>query len=227
MVKFEIDESLEFRGGNHHCFVYADDLDEIHEELTRAWYSTGISRFGGELFLTALVNRSDGEEVPLFLGNCSVESGNSVQINFEPPDDAERVSWYSVGLFDHIIDDDINELINALFDYDNPYRVIGSYLFNVSQKYDALNEKEKSKFGEFILANILDFGMLHDKGGELYNWLCSQQAEEFFEDMKYQAYPATEKLKLAILSAQIDHLDLFINQYKRDLGFKLLLPSTM
>ena len=37
MVKFEIEESLNYRGGSHYCFVYAQNVDEVVEELKDAW----------------------------------------------------------------------------------------------------------------------------------------------------------------------------------------------
>ena len=100
MALFEIDESLNFRGGNFYSSVYANTVDEVVEELKDAWYSSGIHRHGGELFLNAVLHDANGGKVSLYLGSCTVDKKENLYSAFEFPyyeDDKER--WHCLGLF--------------------------------------------------------------------------------------------------------------------------------
>ncbi len=60
MVKFEILESLNWRGGSHYCYVYAEQTQDVVDALKDAWYESGVHRNGGELFLDVILVGSDG-----------------------------------------------------------------------------------------------------------------------------------------------------------------------
>jgi len=100
MVKFEILESLNYRGGSHHTFVYADTAEEVFEEIKDAWHTSGISRHGGELFLNVCFQDEDNKEISLSCGSCTVDSDDDVYSSFNfPYEEKYKHKWYSLGLF--------------------------------------------------------------------------------------------------------------------------------
>ena len=171
MVKFEILASLNFKGGNHYCFVYADHVDEVINELKDAWYSSGIHRNGGELFLSAYVKNFDDKEIELFCGNCSVDSDEELESEFSFPNNKrDRDLWHSLGFFlEDSEGDSFEEVLEVFFEFDVPDRVLGAYLFKLQKIMADLKPEEKANFGANVLANIFYFGLKHNKSKELYN----------------------------------------------------------
>ena len=228
MIKFEILESLNFRGGSHYCFVNADEPDEIIEALKDAWYSSGIHRHGGELFLSALISNDDNSEIELFCGNCSVDKDEDLYSVFEfPYYEDEKDKWHSVGIFDeNISGDSFEDVLETLFDYDCPDRVIGSYLYKVSKIYSGLSAKDKENFGKNVLADILSFSKTHDKLQQMYEWLRSEDGIKYLESNDYLD-PAGTLAAEVIKQNPIENLDEFITKFKKDFGIKIVLPSSL
>jgi hypothetical protein len=228
MIKFEIDESLNFRGGNHYCYVDADEPNEVIEALKDAWYSSGIHRHGGELFLSALISNDDNSEIELFCGHCSVDKDEDLYSVFEfPYYEDEKDKWHSLGLFsDNINVGSFEDLLEIFFDYDSPNRVIGSYLYKVSKINDELSDNEQNDFGKNVLADILSFSKTHDKLQQMYEWLRSEDGIKYLESNDYLD-PAGTLAAEVIQQNPIENLDEFITKFKKDFGIKIVLPSSL
>lgn len=228
MIKFEIQESLNYRGGSHYCFIHADDPDEVIEALTDAWYSSGIHRHGGELFLSALIGNNDNSEIELFCGHCTVDKDEDLYSVFRfPYDEKDKDAWHSLGIFDeNISGDSYKDVLKILFDYDSPDRVIGSYLYKVSKLYEGLSTKDKKDFGKNVVANILSFSKDHDKLYQMYEWLRSKEGIEYLQSNDYLD-PAGFLASEVVEENPIENLDHFIGQFKKDFGVKIVLPSTV
>jgi hypothetical protein len=227
MVKFEISESLNFRGGNHYCFVYADDANEVINELKDAWYSSGIHRNGGELFLSAYIKNFDNKEIELFCGNCSVDGDEDLYSSFSFPNDKrDRDIWHSLGFFlEDSEGDSFEEVLKVFFEFDVPDRVLGSYLFKLQKIMADLKPEEKANFGANVLANILDFGGKQNKSKELYAWLISDEGTEYLDSNSN--FEITANAVFATLrNIEITNIEKFIVQYKRDFATGIFLPST-
>lgn len=227
MITFEIDESLKFRGGNHYCDVYANDANEVVEALKDAWFSSGIHRYGGELFLSARLRDSNGKYASFSIGNCTLDKKENLYGTFEfPYDSTEKRKWYSHGLFlDYLEGDEIENVIDAFFDYDCPDRVLGSYLYKTEVIFNALSTKEKKSFGENILANILDFSIAHNKRDQMLAWLTSDQGTRFLTEND-QFVIAGGSVEEALNELKNQDLEQFISTNKKDFGFSLFLPSS-
>lgn len=227
MVKFEISESLNFRGGNHYCFVYADDVIEVLNELKDAWYSSGIHRNGGELFLSAYIKNFDNKELELFCGNCSVDGDEDLYSSFSFPNDKrDRDLWHSLGFFlEDSEGDSFEEVLEVFFEFDVPDRVLGAYLFKLEKKLTELKPIEKANFGANILANILDFGRKQNKSKELYAWMISNEGTEYLENNSNFEMSANAVYD-ALRNIEITDIEKFIVQYKRDFATDIFLPST-
>ena len=227
MVKFEISESLNFRGGNHYCFVYADDVNEVIEELKDAWYSSGIHRHGGELFLSACLKNIENKEVELFCGNCSVDNDGELYSSFNFPNNIRSQElWYSLGFFLEFNEgDSFEEVLKVFFEFDAPDRVLGSYLYRLEKITANLKQKEKLAFGNNVLANILDFGKKHKKSEELYAWMLSSDGANYLESNSEFEMTANA-LKDALSKIVITDIDKFVDQYKKDFATDIFLPST-
>jgi hypothetical protein len=228
MIKFEIQESLYFRGGSHYCYFYADESNEVIEELTDAWYSSGIHREGGELFLSALIKDENNREIELFCGHCSVDKDEDLYSVFEfPYDEKYKDAWHSLGIFDeNISGDSFEDVLKTLFDYDSPDRVIGSYLYKLSKLYEGLSTKDKKDFGKNVVANILSFAKDHDKLYQMYEWLRSKEGIEYLQSNNYLD-PVGILASEVVEESPIENLDQFIGQFKKDFGVKIVLPSTL
>jgi hypothetical protein len=228
MIKFEIQESLYFRGGSHYCYFYADESNEVIEELMDAWYSSGIHREGGELFLSALIKDENNREIELFCGHCSVDKDEDLYSVFEfPYDEKYKDAWHSLGIFDeNISGDSFEDVLKTLFDYDSPDRVIGSYLYKLSKLYEGLSTKDKKNFGKNVVANILCFAKDHDKLYQMYEWLRSKEGIEYLQSNNYLD-PAGILASEVVEESLIENLDQFIKQFKKDFGVKIVLPSTV
>jgi len=227
MIKFEIAESLNFRGGNHYCYVYADEPNEVIEELKNAWYSSGIHRHGGELFLYAFIKDENNREIELFIGSCSVDSDEDLYSSFEfPYDEKDKSPWHSLGIFDEGIKGSyFGDVLETLFNYDCPDRVIGSYLYKVSKLYEGLSAKDNKDFGKNVVAEILNFAKAHNKIDQMYDWLRSKSGIEYLESNNYLD-PAGILASEVVLVNPIENLDQFIQEFKKDFGVKIVLPST-
>lgn len=228
MIKFEILESLNFRGGNHYCYVYADEPNKVIEELKDAWYSSGIHRHGGELFLCAFIKDANNREIELFIGSCSVDSDEELYSSFEfPYDEVDKSQWHSLGIFNEGINgSNFDDVLETLFDCDSPDRVIGSYLYKVSKLYKGLPTKDKKDFGKNVVADILNFAKTHNKLHQMYEWLRSKSGIEYLESNDYLD-PAGILASQVIEENPIENLDQFIRQFKKDFGVKIVLPSTI
>ncbi len=227
MVKFEIEESLNYRGGSHYTFVYADTADEVFEEIRDAWHGSGISRQEGELFLNVYFQGEDGKEICLACGHCSVDGDDDVYSSFNfPYEETNRHKWYSLGLFLEDYETQFFEQVfEFFFDLDSPDRVLGSYLYRLEKTSTGLKGKEATVFGKNVLANILDFGKKYAKSEELYAWLLSADGTNYLE-----GNPHFEKTALALDSALknefITDIDKFIGAFKRELDTAIFLPSS-
>ena len=222
-MKFEILESLKHRGGNHFCYFYANSINEVIQALNDAWYKSGINRYGGELFLIAVLYDAEDNEIELFLGNCNF--GKRDQFCFNVQDiytDEEFDPWFSCGIFERETQNPFRELLKALFDYDNPSRVLGSYLFKLSKQIEKLPSNKQVDFSLHIVANILEFGKSQDKLLELNRWIFSRKGNNFLSSDVDMDRPELIALKKSN-SAEV--LEAFIEQYKKDFGFKIYLPS--
>ena len=228
MAKFEILESLNYRGGNHYCYVFANDTNEIIEELKDAWYSSGIHRHGGELFLCVCVINFEGKEVSLNCGNASVDKEGELYSSFSfPYQDNEKDEWFQLGLFLENNDTDYFEtVLDVFFDYDSPDRVLGSYLYRVSKLYKNLSVTEKKNFGKNVLAEILSFAKSQNKCLEMYEWLISKEGSDYLEQHDHLE-PAGLALVNALDQCQLNNINEFIGIHKKDFELKILLPSTI
>ena len=172
MLKFEIDESLMFRGGSFYSSFHANNMNSVIEELRSAWFANKLDRYGGELFLTAVIKDDGNKEISLYIGHCTFDKRGRSYFLFESPYGDENVDeWNSLGLFVNGFNDDAKYIFDKLFDFDSPNRVLGSYLYRVSKVYENLSKKEKFTFGKNILANILDFSEKQNKLESMYLWL--------------------------------------------------------
>lgn len=227
MVKFEIEESLNYRGGNHYTFVYADTDDEVYEEILDAWYASGISRHGGELFLNVYFHGEDGKEICLSCGSCTVDRDDDVYSSFNfPYDETYKQLWYSLGLFlDDYDTENFVRVFDFFFDLDSPDRVLVSYLYRLEKISANLKQKEKLTFGNNVLANILDFGKKHNKSQELYAWLLSTDGTKYLESNS-EFEMSANALKDALSKIVITDIDKFVDQYKKGFATSIFLPST-
>lgn len=225
-IKFEILESLNYRGGNHYSFVYADDANEVIEALKDAWYQSGIHRHGGELFLSAHMNDSDGKKTELFLGHCSVDSDGELYSVFEfPSSESERDNWYKFGLFeDDIGGDNFESALEAFFDSSSPSRVLGPYLYKVAKIFPKLSDDLQSNLGIYVLADILNFAKLHGKMNQMYDWLLSQEGKNFLTSQDSH-FEVGEKVVAFIEIQKIDDLEAFIDKNKDKVGLHPSFPA--
>lgn len=181
MVKFEILESLNWRGGSHYCYVYAEQTQDVVDALKDAWYESGVHRNGGELFLDVILVGSDGNARNLSLGSCGLDDDGKLSSSFEfPYDQIEKKQWYEFGLFiDEYDGDSFEAIIELLLEVDSPDRVLGAYLYKVSDELASNNQTIDGKVGDNVLANILAFSVDHKKLIPMYSWLASSAGEEY------------------------------------------------
>ncbi len=224
-IKFEIDESLNFRGGSHYSFVYADDVNDVVEALKDAWYQSGIHRHGGELFLTAYLNDPDGKENALFFGHCSVDADEELYSVFEfPSSESEKDDWYKFGLFVEDFEGDYFEpVLEAFFDTNSPDRVLGSYLYKISNIFPKFSEDLKNNLGAYVLADILNFAKLHNKMHQMYEWIISKEGQNFLT-LQDSYYEVGEKVVGFIENEKIDDLENFIEKNKDKVGLQPSFP---
>jgi hypothetical protein len=221
MIKFEILESLNFRGGNHYCDVYADTPSEVVEALKDAWYGSGISRHGGELFVEAHLSDADGNEVQIFFGNCNFDKRDRLYFNFSNfNNDEDYEPWYSFGMFSVGGTKSLEDVLKALFDLDSPDRVLGSYIFKVGQKFDTLPEEEKLDFDLNVFANILDFGKNQGKLLELVEWIFSKNGLKQLDHFPFCIDMENPEILALGNAPNSETLEQFIKQYKKDLDRK-------
>jgi hypothetical protein len=225
-IKFEILESLNYRGGSHYEYVYADDTNEVMEALKDAWYQSGIHRHGGELFLTAHMNDSDDKETSLFFGHCSVDSDGELYSVFEfPSSESERDDWYKFGLFVEDVDGDYFEpALEAFFDSSSPDRILGSYLYKVNKILPELNSDLKNNIGAYVLADILNFAKLHNKMKQMYEWIVCQEGKNFLT-LQDSYCEIGEKVVGFIENHKIDELEAFIEKNKDRVGLQPSFPT--
>lgn len=228
MVKFEIEESLNFRGGSHYCYVYANDIDEVIDQLKDAWYSSGIHRHGGELFLNAYLKNAENKEVLISCGHCSVDSDDDLYSVFDfPYDKRDRDQWYSLGLFlSDCEGESFEDSLEYIFDIDSPDRILGSYLFRLTKIFDGLTASDKKSFGENVLANILSFAKKHKKLNEMYAWLRSEDGVDYLNGLDH-AQMTGAYLADVLQKSPITDLNGFISKFKKDFGTEIYLPSSM
>lgn len=225
-IDFEILESLNFRGGNHYDFVYANDANEVIEALKDAWYQSGIHRHGGELFLTAHMNDSDGKKTELFLGHCSVDSDGELYSVFEfPSSESERDNWYKFGLFEEDIDgDNFESALEAFFDSSSPGRVLGPYLYKVAKIFPKLSDDLQSNLGIYVLADILNFAKLHNKMKQMYEWIISEEGKNFLTWRESNCEVGGDVVDF-IENQKIDDLEAFIEKNKDRVGLQPSFPT--
>ena len=228
MVKFEILESLNYRGGNHYCYVYANHTSEVIEELKDAWYESGMNRHGGELFLSVCINDFDTKEVSLHCGNASVDEEGEVYSSFSfPYQENEKDEWFCLGFFlENSETDYFDTVLDVFFDKDSPDRVLGSYLYRASKMFKDLSVDDKKTFGKNLLAEILSFSKLHNKSEQMYKWLTSNEGNNYFMEHSHLD-PAGEAVINALVQCTANNLDEFIAENKKDFGLKIVLPSTI
>lgn len=223
-IKFEIDESLEYRGGSHYEYFYADDINEVIEALKDAWYQSGIHRHGGELFLTAHLNDSDGKETSLFLGNCSLDSEEDIYSAFEFPL-SESDDWYRHGLFvDGLSGAFFESVLEVLFDTSSPDRVLGSYLYKVNKILPELDSDLKANIGIYVLADIFNFAKLHGKMNQMHDWILSEEGKKFLTSQE-SFFAVGEKVVGSIENQEIDDLETFIEKNKDRVGLQPSFPA--
>ena len=231
MIRFEILESLNFRGGNHYCYFSADSTSEVLEALKDAWYGSGLSRHGGELFLYAYLHDADGNEEKLFFGNCTVDKEDEIEevfFNFKFIENEDECKpWNTFGLFSADVTDDFEEVLIDLFNYDSPDRVIGAYLFKVWDKFDNLPSHDKDNFDAALLANILDFGKKEQKLIPLFQWIISEDGLKYFDRLQCSIDFSSPEIIVLDSSSSAEDLDNFIERYKRNFGVTIYLPSTV
>lgn len=228
MIKFEILESLKYRGGNHYSDVYADTSSEVIEALKDAWYGSGIARHGGELFVYAHLTDADGNEMQIFCGNCNFDKRDRLYFNFSDlNNDEDYEPWYSFGIFSVGGTESFEDVLQALFDFDSPDRVIGSYIFKVGQKFDTLPEEEKLDFDFNVFANILNFGKKHGKLFQLANWIFSEKGIKNFDQFPFCIDMENPQILALGNAPNCEALEQFIKQYKKDFGIKIYLPSSL
>jgi hypothetical protein len=226
MIKFEILESLNYRGGNHYCDFYAKRPSDVVQALKDAWHGSGISKHGGELFLNAYLNDADGNKIELFFGNCNFDKSDKLYFNFVSlVEEAEYEPWYALGLF--LVDEEQNfsTIQNALFDFDSPDRVLGSYIYKVAQKIEQLSQKERTNFDLNVIANILEFGHSQGKLHELFMWIFSESGIEYFDELPHVIDMQRPELVRLSVSTKVEELSEFILQFKKNFGIKIYLPS--
>ncbi len=225
-IKFEIDESLDFRGGSHYSFVYANDVNDVVEALKDAWYQSGIHRHGGELFLTAYLNDPDGKEIALFFGHCSVNADEELYSVFEfPSSESEKDDWYKFGLFVEDFEGDYFEpVLEAFFDTSSPDRVLGSYLYKISKLFPKLSDDLKSNLGLYVLADILNFAKLHNKMNQMYEWITSEEGKKFLT-LQDSYYEVGKKVVSFIENQKIGNLETFTISNSNKLGINPCFPT--
>lgn len=225
MIKFEIDESLMFRGGSFYTSFHANSMNVVIEELRSAWFANGLDKYGGELFLTAVIKDGNNQDVSLYIGHCTFDKRGRSYFPFEEPYGDEKVDeWNSLGIFVDGFGDDVRYIFDALFNYDSPDRVLGSYLYRLSKGYKKLTAKERKSFGKNILANILDFAKKQKKLEQMYLWLSSQEGLDYLAEGKYFD-PAGISLCEALEIPLDLGLDQYIEVYKKDFDTAIYLPS--
>ncbi len=228
MIKFEISESLKFRGGNHYCDFYAERPSEVVEALKDAWYGSGIARHGGELFLDVHLTDAEGNDVQIFIGNCNFDKRDRLYFNLSNLNNEEDYyPWYSFGIFLVGGTESFEDMLKALFDFDSPNRVLGSYIFKVGQKFDALPEKDRLDFDLNVLANILDFGKNNGKLFELIKWIFSESGLINFDQFPFCIDMERPEILALGNEPSSANLEQFIRQYRKDFGVKIYLPSSI
>ena len=227
MIKFEILESFRFRGGNHYCFTIADTPHDLFESIKDAWYGSGIARHEGELFLYAHLSDADGNDVSLFLGDCTLDKNDELHFNFPYLGDDDCDSWYSFGLFSANATDDFESVLNDIFDLNSPDRVLGAYLYKVALIFDELAPKARATFNENMLANILDFGHQQGKLLGLWQWIFSSDGLKYIDQLEHGIDMSTSEIVRLSESDNLVTLQKFVKQYKKDFGITLYLPSNL
>lgn len=227
MIKFEILESLRFRGGNHYCFTFADNPLDLYESIKDAWYGSGIARYEGELFLYAHLSDADGNEISLFFGDCTLDKSDKLHFNFPYLSDEDCDPWYSFGLFSANTTDDFEAVLNDLFDMNSPDRVLGAYLYKISQVFHDLSPVAQETFNENMLANILDFGSQEGKLLELWQWIFSNDGLKYIDQLEQSIDLSTSEIVKLGKSENLSVIQKFISQYKKDFGISIYLPSAV
>jgi hypothetical protein len=226
MVAFEISESTNFRGGNHFCYVFADNPNEVTEELKEAWYSSGIHKEGGELFLSALISDGSGKAISLVIGSCTFDSDNYLFSTFEFRKHDEY-DWYALGFFmDRLDGCYLGRILEEFFKEDTPDRVLGSFLYRAIHAQKTKGLKSKSAFGSALLATILNFSKQHGKAEAMLQWLLSSQGTDYLQGNPVFSQSATQLLH-ALHESTVTDIDTYIKKYKQDLGCNLFLPSSL
>ena len=189
-----------------------------------AWYGSGIDRHGGELFLAAHLNDSDGKETALFLGNCSLDSEEDIYSAFDFPR-SESDDWFRHGLFVDDLDGAFFEsVLEIIFNTTSPDRVLGSYLYKVNKILPELNSDLKNNIGAYVLADILNFAKLHGKMKQMYYWIISEEGKKFLTSQK-SFLTVGEKVVDFIENQKIDDLEVFTEKNKDRVGLQPSFPT--
>jgi hypothetical protein len=226
MTEFKLEISPNFRGGQHYSYFSASSVNEVVETLKDAWYRSGLSRFGGELFLWAYLNDADGNEVKFFYGNCTCELTGELAFNVESKHNNED-DWHSFGLISTPLTDDFDTVFNELFDYDCPERVIGAYEYKVCKLFSDLPAQDKKLFDAHVIANILDFGKKHGKLMELFQWMFDGDVWEIWDYRNQKLHKSSPEVIALSKATTAEELEVFIDRYKKDFGITIYLPSTV
>lgn len=226
MVTFEIFESTNFRGDVHFCYAFADSTNEVTEELKEAWYSSGIHKQGGELFLNALISDNSKKVRSLALGSCKFDQSNQLYSTFEFPK-YDKDDWHSLGLFVEWLDGcNLERILEEFFKEDTPDRVLGSFLYRAIGAQKRMGAKSKVNFGAALLASILDFAKQHEKADAMLQWLLSNEGTQYLQGDSVFSQTASQLLH-ALHQSPITDIDKYIKKYKQDLGCYLYLPSSL
>ena len=223
MIRFQIDESYDFRGGNFYCDFYANSPDQVMKAIKDAWVGSGIKDHEGELFLSAYLKDDDGNDIELFFRHCAVVR-DRVRFNFSVLND-DFDPWFSFGMFCVDSTDDVIKILKNLFDYNSPDRVIGSYLYKVNKKYNFFIDEIKANFDAIVLANILNFGRQENKLIELSRWIFSKKGLQYFEQLEHSIDMKFPEIANLSKSSSVDELNAFIERNLKELGAKIYLPS--
>lgn len=227
MIKFEIQESLNFRGGNHYCYAFAKSPDDLFESIKDAWYGSGLARHGGELFVSAHLIDADENEVKLFFGNCTVDKRNNLNFNFTYLSEEDCEPWFCFGLFAASETDDYESILDDLFDFDSPDRVVGSFLFRAWKKIDDLPANVRATFNESAIACILDFGKGQGKLIEIWSWIFSNEGVKYFDQLEYSLDMSEPEIVKLGGATDVNEIEAFIKKYKKDFGITMYLPSSL
>jgi hypothetical protein len=181
MIKFEIEVSKNFRGGNHYCFFEASSVSEVLLQLERSWNDAYLNSKNDEAFLLAHPFIS-GKSMSLMIGDFVIDedmnfTGMSSHGFYEWSDQR----WEELGFnFSDGDDEKSEELfeqkIRFLFEKNSPDKLLGSWLVKLNRlEFDTGDLLAESVFA----AHIIKFSDTENKLIEMYNWLISEEGKAF------------------------------------------------